>query len=101
MSSSCETNELVIGGSFFPHKNIHKTTWESSSSRTKNQIDHFMFSQRWRSLLQDVRAMRGADVNSDHLMILAKVRIKLANNANIETKRLKYNEDKLKNLIDN
>lgn len=60
-----------------------------------------MFSQRWRSLLQDVRAMRGADVNSDNLMILAKVRIKLANNANIETKRIKYNEDKLKNLIDN
>lgn len=35
------------------------------------------------------------------LMILAKLRIKLANNANIETKRIKYNEDKLKNLIDN
>lgn len=51
--------------------------------------------------MQDVRAMRGADVNSDHLMILAKVRIKLANNANIETKRIKYNEDKLKNLINN
>lgn len=50
--------------------------------------------------MQDVRAIRGADVNSDHLMILAKVRIKLANNANIETKRIKYNVDKIKNLID-
>ena len=25
----CEANELVIGGSLFPHKNIHNTTWES------------------------------------------------------------------------
>lgn len=50
--------------------------------------------------MQDVRAMRGADVNSDHHMILAKVKVKLANNAKTETKRIKYNVDKLKNLID-
>ncbi|XP_062566351.1 uncharacterized protein LOC134228685 [Saccostrea cucullata] len=96
----CETNELVIGESLFPHKNIHKTTPESPDGKTKNQIHHIMISQRWRSSLHDVRAMRGADVNSDHHMILAKVKIKLAKNAKIETKRIKYNVDKLKNLID-
>lgn len=31
---------------------------------------------------------------------LAKVKVKLANNAKTETKRIKYNVDKLKNLID-
>lgn len=77
--SSMKRMNQWLEEAFFPHKNIHKTMWESPNGRTKNQIDHFMFSQRWRSLLQDVRAMRGADVNSDHLMILAKVRIKLAN----------------------
>lgn len=45
--------------------------------------------------------MRGVDVNFDYFMILVKVRIKLVNNVNIEIKRIKYNEDKLKNLIDN
>ena len=61
----CEANELqlVIGGSLFPHKNIHETTRESPDGKTKNQIlvDHIMISQRWRSSLQDVRVMRGAD----------------------------------------
>lgn len=45
--------------------------------------------------------MRGVDVNFNYFMILVKVRIKLVNNVNIEIKRIKYNEDKLKNLIDN
>ncbi|XP_062590863.1 uncharacterized protein LOC134252407 [Saccostrea cucullata] len=44
--------------------------------------------------------MRGADVNSDYHMLLAKVKIKLAKNAKIEKMKLKYNVDKLKNLTD-
>ena len=67
----CEANELVIGGSLFPHKNLHKTTWKSPDGKTKNQIDYIMINQRWRSSLQDVRVMTGADCNSDHHMILA------------------------------
>lgn len=39
--------------------------------------------------------MRVADVNSDHRMMLAKEKIKLAKNAKIETKRIRYNMDKL------
>ena len=62
----CEISELVVRGSLFPHKNVHKETWESPDKKGKNQIDHIMISQRWRSSLQDVRVMRGADVGSGH-----------------------------------
>ena len=73
----CAFNRLVIGGTVFPHKKIHKTTWTSPDGRTENQIDHFCIASKFRRSLQDVRVMRGADVASDHHLVLAKVSLKL------------------------
>lgn len=62
----CLFNNLCIGGSLFPHKDIHKATWVSPDGRTKNQIDHCAISKPWRSSLIDVKVHRGADAGSDH-----------------------------------
>ena len=74
----CQTNELVIAGTLFSHKDCHKRTWISPDGSNLNQLDHVAFSKGWRSSLQDVRVMRGADVESDHHLLMAKVRIKIA-----------------------
>ena len=44
----CAFNELVIGGSVYKHKDIHKVTWVSPDGRTKNQIDFISISRKWR-----------------------------------------------------
>ena len=35
----CSENGMVITGTIFQHKNIHKYTWTSPDSNTNNQID--------------------------------------------------------------
>ena len=77
LADFCEENNMLIGGTLFQHKHIHKTTWTSPDGTTKNQIDHVIINRRWRSSLQDVRAYRGADVASDHTLVLAVVSLKL------------------------
>ncbi|XP_065941348.1 craniofacial development protein 2-like [Magallana gigas] len=72
----CNFNDLVIGGTIFPHKRIHKTTWSSPDGKTENQIDHITIMRKWRSLL-DVRTRRGADAASDHQLVTARLRMKL------------------------
>ena len=36
----CLEHDIVIGGTIFPHKDIHKITWVSPDLQTQNQIDH-------------------------------------------------------------
>ena len=73
----CAFNNMIIGGTLFPHRNIHKLTWTSPNGRDQNQIDHLMVNSMWRRSLLDVRVRRGADASSDHHLVTAKVRLKL------------------------
>ena len=70
-------NNLVIGGSVFQHKDIHKGTWVSPDHRTVNQIDHITIDKMFRKSLQDTRLRRGADAASDHHLLVGQVRLKL------------------------
>ena len=75
----CTLNDLMIGSTVFPHKEIHKLTWVSPNKEHQNQIDHFAINNKWRSSLQDVRSYRGTDMNSDHFLIIEKVKLKAIN----------------------
>ncbi|XP_068622829.1 craniofacial development protein 2-like [Battus philenor] len=44
----------------------------------RNQIDHIVISSKWRSSLLEVRNRRGADIDSDHHLVMAEVRLKVA-----------------------
>ena len=84
--TSVHFNSLVIGGSIFQHKKIHKATWVSPDHRTEYQIDHICISYTFRRSLLDARAKRGADVGSDHHLVVGKMRLKLRNFYNIMAK---------------
>ena len=58
----------------FPHK--YACTWPDG--KNNNQIFHIMIDTRWHSNMLDVWSYRGADFNTDHYLVVAKIRVKLA-----------------------
>ncbi|GFS05781.1 craniofacial development protein 2 [Elysia marginata] len=91
----CALNQMVIGGSIFPHKNIHKVTWRSPDHTIENQIDHICFVKRFRRSFQDVRVMRGAGVSSDHHLIMTTLKLKLKKYPATNAVRKRYNAQTL------
>ena len=72
------SKNLVVKSTMFPHQNIHRCTWTSPDGQTHNQIDHILIDKRRHSSIIDVRSFRGADCDTDHYLVVAKVRERLA-----------------------
>ena len=72
------SKNLIVKSKMFPYRDIHKHTWTSPDGKTHNQIDHILIDRRrWSSIL-DVRSFRGADCDTEHYLVVAKVRERLA-----------------------
>jgi endonuclease/exonuclease/phosphatase family metal-dependent hydrolase len=67
----CASQELNLGGTLFIHKEMRKNTWVSPDLRIEHQIDHISISQSFRRSRQDVRTKEGADIGSDHHLVVA------------------------------
>ena len=92
----CASNNMVITSTMLPHKDIHKHTWVSPDNRTtKNQIDHGAVSGKFRRLMLDTHAFRGADVKSDHHLVIAKIKLRLCRSGKKVNISKKYNVAKL------
>jgi len=69
------SKNLVVKSTTFPHRNIQKYTWTSANGKTHNQIDHILIDRKWHSSVLDARSFRGADCDTDHYLVVAKVRV--------------------------
>ena len=68
------SKNLVVKSTMFPHCNIRKYTWTSPDGQTHNKIDHILIDRRRHSSIIDVQSFSGADCDTDHCLVVAKVR---------------------------
>ncbi|PNF34951.1 hypothetical protein B7P43_G18172, partial [Cryptotermes secundus] len=67
-----------VKSKMFPHRNIHKFSWRSPDGKIHSQIDHILIDRRWQSSILDVRSFRVVDCDTDHYLVVEKVRERLA-----------------------
>jgi hypothetical protein len=71
------SKNLIVKSTIFPHSNIHKYTWTSPDENTHSRI---LIDRRSHSSVLDVRSFRAADCDTDHYLVVAKIRERLAVN---------------------
>ena len=72
------SKNLTFKSTTFPHRDIHKQTWTSPDGMTDSQIDHILKDKRRQSSIIDIRSFRGADCNTNHYLVIAKLRERLS-----------------------
>jgi len=48
------SKNLVVKSTVYPHRNIHKYTWNSPDEKAHKQINHILIDRRWISSILDV-----------------------------------------------
>jgi hypothetical protein len=72
-------------------------TWRSPDGQTFNQIDHLLIDTRHVSNVMDVRTFTGANIDSDHYLLISKIRSWISNaRKTYGSYARKFNSEKLK-----
>ena len=92
-----KSHRLTIANTLFPHKLSRKTTWHAPNGQVHNQIDFILAPCRFKSSINKAktRTYPGADIGSDHDLVLMVLKLKLRKNSKTATPRIKFNLDKL------
>ena len=70
----CAGHALSIMNTFFQHKAVHKYTWYRDALAQRSLIDFIIVSSDLKRLVLDVRAKRGAELSTDHHLVVANIR---------------------------
>jgi hypothetical protein len=76
--SSGISKNLFVKSTMFPHCNINKFTWTFPDGKMHSQTDHISIERRRQSSIPDVQSFRAAECDTDHYLVVAKVRERLA-----------------------
>jgi endonuclease/exonuclease/phosphatase family metal-dependent hydrolase len=72
------SKNLIVESPTSQHHDIYKHTWTSSDGVTHNQIDHVLTDKTQHSNVLDVRSFTGADSDTDHYLVVAKLRERIS-----------------------
>mgnify|MGYP006273469667 CR=1 FL=1 len=93
-----ESHQLTLATTLYPHKLSRRTTWHAPSGKIHNQIDYILTPRRIKSSINraKTRTYPGADVGSDHDLVLLNMKMKLKKKYQAARTRIKFDLEKLR-----
>ena len=90
-------NNLVLANILGNHKPSRRKTWHSPDGTHHNQIDYILVKKRFRSGIKTarIRTFPGADVGSDHDMVMKTFQTRLKNARKPSQPRIRFDLKKL------
>lgn len=75
----CQVRDLMITNTFFKLTDRRLYTWKSPSpgNTVRNQIDYILINNRYKNSIIATKTYPGADINSDHNPVIAKLNVKM------------------------
>ena len=74
----CSVNNLLVTNTLFMHRDCHKFIWfhPGNTLGVGHMMDFILVNWKFRSSILDSRVFRGTYLQSDHRLVVAKVRVK-------------------------
>ena len=75
----CKRKKLVVANTWFEHNYRRRYTWRKpgDNGNERFQIDYILVKERYRNSVKDARTYPGADMDSDHNLLVSKLQVKL------------------------
>ena len=70
-------HNLLIANTRFPHKKIQMYTWECGGRGLRSLTDYFLIGKGYRKKVVDVKVVRGAELGSDHYLVIVNINLKM------------------------
>jgi len=91
----CERNGLIVNNTGFRKPKRRLYTWKTPGDRNRHRMDYILVKHRFRKSVNDAQTLSGADINSDHSLLVAKICTSLKKIIRFQKRRKRFDLEKL------
>jgi exonuclease III len=73
----CKRNKMMAANTWFQQEKRRRYTWKQPGEQRRYQLDYILVAQRYRNSVKNAKAYPGADVDSDHNLVVMKFSTRL------------------------
>lgn len=73
----CKRRKMIVSNTWFDQPKRRRYTWKAPGETGRYQLDYLLVKQRYRNSVKSCKSYPGADCDSDHNLVMAKMRVTL------------------------